>query len=517
MKALIWNQNGTIELTEKEYPKILDKRDAIVKVTLSSICTSDLHIIKGFVPRAIPGIVLGHEFVGEVVEVGSGIENLKPGDRVAANCETFCGECYFCKRGFINNCSNGGWKLGCTIDGCQAEYVRVPYADCGLTKLPDNVSYENALFVGDILSSGYWGAELCEIKPQDTVAIIGAGPVGLCAMLSARTMNARKIVAIDTDDYRLKLAQKQGLADVVINPNNTNAETVIKELTKNSTTYTAKELQSGAIASAKDEALENFKQYCRENNIPYNKNNLDMGPINRIPLPAVENGKIVAAETELLRPTTKPNGKVVILNPGHGGYSSRTGYFDPGSYSFIKKANGKYAPLLEYEKMKIYAESLADKLRAKGYAVVITSGHAQTISDQKSVSNLVESLEDGSKGGKKYKSDDIAFVSLHADSEPGQSGTGICYDSRFQEDSLLADTLQSNLNKDDWIKAGLSERNWNVPKKGLQVLHQSEQIPSVLVEVEYVNGSKCKNLDSYNFQSRFETKLIDGLNEYFSL
>ena len=289
------------------------------------------------------------------------------------------------------------------------------------------------------------------------------------------------------------------------------------KLTKNSTTYTAKELQSGAIASAKDEALENFKQYCKENNIPYNKNNLDMGPINRIPLPAVENGKIVAAETELLRPTTKPNGKVVILNPGHGGYSSRTGYFDPGSYSFIKKANGKYAPLLEYEKMKIYAESLADKLRAKGYAVVITSGHAQTISDQKSVSNLIESLEDGSKGGKKYKSDDIAFISLHADSEPGQSGTGICYDSRFQEDSLLADTLQSNLNKDDWIKAGLSERNWNVPKKGLQVLHQSEQIPSVLVEVEYVNGSKCKNLDSYNFQNRFETKLIDGLNEYFSL
>ena len=233
MKALIWNQNGTIELTEKEYPKILDKRDAIVKVTLSSICTSDLHIIKGCVPRAIPDTVLGHEFVGKVVEVGSGIENLKPGDRVAANCETFCGECYFCKRGFINNCSKGGWKLGCTIDGCQAEYVRVPYADCGLTKLPDNVSYENALFVGDILSSGYWGAELCEIKPQDTVAIIGAGPVGLCAMLSARTMNARKIVAIDTDDYRLKLAQKQGLADVVINPNNTNAETVIKELTEN--------------------------------------------------------------------------------------------------------------------------------------------------------------------------------------------------------------------------------------------------------------------------------------------
>ena len=289
------------------------------------------------------------------------------------------------------------------------------------------------------------------------------------------------------------------------------------KLTKNDTSFTAKELQSGAIKSAKDEALEKFKQYCKENNIPFDKDNLDMGPINRIPLPTAENGKISAAETELLKPTTEPNGKVIILNPGHGGYSSRSGYFDPGSYSFIKKANGKYAPLLEYEKMKIYAESLTDKLRAKGYAVVITSGHAQTISDQHSISNLIESLEDGSKGGKKYKKEDIAFVSLHADSEPGQSGTGICYDSRFQNDSELADTLQSNLNKDNWIKAETSERNWNVPKKGLQVLHQSEQIPSVLVEVEYVNGAKCKNLDSYNFQNRFEAKLIDGLDEYFNL
>ena len=232
MKALIWDKDGSVELVQKDYPKIQNQNDAIVKVELSSICTSDLHIIKGYVPRAIPGTVLGHEFVGEVVEVGSGIKNLKPGDRVAANCETFCGECYFCKRGFINNCPNGGWELGCTIDGCQAEYVRVPYADCGLTKLPDNVSYKNALFVGDILSSGYWGAELCKIKPQDTVAVIGAGPVGLCAMLSARTMNAEKIIAIDTDDYRLNLAKTQRLADVVINPDNTNVETVIKELTE---------------------------------------------------------------------------------------------------------------------------------------------------------------------------------------------------------------------------------------------------------------------------------------------
>lgn len=232
MKALIWNKNGTIELTQKDYPKIENKRDAIVKVTLSSICTSDLHIIKGCVPRAIPGTTLGHEFVGEIVETGSGINNLKPGDRVAANCETFCGECYFCKRGFINNCENGGWELGCTIDGCQAEYIRVPYADCGLTKLPDNVTDENALFVGDILSSGYWGAELCEIKQNDTAAVIGIGPVGLCAMLSAKTMNAGKIIAIDTDDYRLNLAKEQGLADYTVNPLNSNVEFFIKDLTE---------------------------------------------------------------------------------------------------------------------------------------------------------------------------------------------------------------------------------------------------------------------------------------------
>ena len=233
MKALIWNKDGSICLVDKDYPQIKSSGDAIVKVTLSSICTSDLHIIKGFVPKALPGTTLGHEFVGEVVEIGSDIKNLKPGDRVAANCETFCGECYFCKLGFINNCENGGWELGCTIDGCQAEYIRVPYADCGLTKLPDNVTDENALFVGDILSSGYWGAELCEIKQNNTVAVIGAGPVGLCAMISARTMNAGKIIAIDTDDYRLNLAKEQGLADYTVNPLNSNVEFFIKDLTEN--------------------------------------------------------------------------------------------------------------------------------------------------------------------------------------------------------------------------------------------------------------------------------------------
>ena len=233
MKALIWHKNGVREIVEKPLPKICDDRDVIVKVKLSSICTSDIHITKGFVPRAVPETALGHEFVGEVIEVGSGIDNLKKGDRVAANCITFCGECFFCKRGFINNCENGGWELGCRIDGCQAEYVRVPFGDTGLTKLPDNVGYADALFVGDILSSGYFGAELCEIKPDDTVAVVGSGPVGLCSMACAKIFSAGKIIAIDIDDSRLDIARRNKLADYFINPLKTDVEKTVKDITNN--------------------------------------------------------------------------------------------------------------------------------------------------------------------------------------------------------------------------------------------------------------------------------------------
>lgn len=231
MKALI-RKNNNIELIEKAEPKLLHSTDAIVKVTLSSICTSDLHIINGAVPFAQNNIALGHEFVGEVIEVGSDTKNIKIGDRVSANCETFCGKCEFCQKGFINNCINGGWELGCKIDGCQAEYVRVPFADNGLTKIPDNVSYENALFVGDILSSGYWGAKLCEIKESDTIAIIGAGPVGLCAMQSAKIFNAKQVIAIDINDSRLNLAKQLNFADVTINPQKCDIEKEITKYTK---------------------------------------------------------------------------------------------------------------------------------------------------------------------------------------------------------------------------------------------------------------------------------------------
>lgn len=233
MKALVYIGDKKIELKEIENPKIIESKDAIVKVQLSSICTSDFHIINGQVPRANKNIVLGHEFVGEVVEIGSEVKKLNIGDRVSANCITFCGECYYCKNGFINNCEKGGWEIGCRINGCQAEYVRVPFADMSLNIIPQNVTYKNALFVGDILASGYFGAELCDMKNNDTVSVIGAGPVGLCAMMSARAFGAKKIIAIDINEDRLNIAKENKLADFFINPNKvSNIEEYIKDINK---------------------------------------------------------------------------------------------------------------------------------------------------------------------------------------------------------------------------------------------------------------------------------------------
>ena len=235
MKALVYDTkfNGNYNLIEREKPTIQDPKDAIVEVTMSSICTSDLHIIHGQVPRANNNIVLGHEYVGKVIEIGSEVKKLKVGDRVSANCETFCGECFFCKRGFINNCEKGGWEIGCRIDGCQAEYVRVPLADQGLDKLPDNVTDKNALFVGDILATGYFGAEMCEIDKEDTIAVIGCGPVGLCSMICAKVLGAKNIIAIDIEQSRLDLAKSQNLATHYVNQKNCDIEGEIKKLTQN--------------------------------------------------------------------------------------------------------------------------------------------------------------------------------------------------------------------------------------------------------------------------------------------
>lgn len=205
MLAYTYIEQGKFELREKPRPRLENERDAIVRVTLGSICTSDLHIKHGSVPRAVPGITVGHEMVGIVEETGDAVQNVKPGDRVAVNVETFCGECFFCKHGYVNNCTDpdGGWALGCRIDGGQAEYVRVPHADQGLSRIPDSVSDEQALFVGDILATGFWAARISEITPEDTVLIIGAGPTGICSLLCTMLKCPRRIIVCEKSPERI--------------------------------------------------------------------------------------------------------------------------------------------------------------------------------------------------------------------------------------------------------------------------------------------------------------------------
>ena len=217
MKALTYIERGKFAMTDKPIPVILHPRDAIVRVTLGSICTSDLHIKHGSVPRAVPGITVGHEMVGVVESVGSAVTNVKPGDRVAVNVETFCGQCFFCKKGFVNNCTdpNGGWALGCRIDGGQAEYVRVPYADQGLTPIPTSVTDEQALFVGDVLATGFWAARISEITPEDTVLIIGAGPTGICTLLCVMLKGPSRVIVCEKDPDRLDFV-KRHYTDVLV-------------------------------------------------------------------------------------------------------------------------------------------------------------------------------------------------------------------------------------------------------------------------------------------------------------
>ena len=210
MKALTYLSHERFALLEKPKPTLQGPRDAIVRVTLGSICTSDLHIKHGSVPRAVPGITVGHEMVGIVEAVGSAVETVRPGDRVTVNVETFCGECYFCRNGWMNNCTDphGGWALGCRIDGGQAEYVRVPYADRGLDKIPDGVSDEQALFVGDILATGFWAARISEITPEDTVLIIGAGPTGICTLLCVLLKTPKRVILCEKDPARIAFVRE---------------------------------------------------------------------------------------------------------------------------------------------------------------------------------------------------------------------------------------------------------------------------------------------------------------------
>jgi len=222
MLTYTYVEQGNFKLVEKPQPVLKSSKDAIVRVTLSSICTSDLHIKHGSVPRAVPGVTLGHEMVGIVEDIGSDIHHVKPGDRVTVNVETFCGECFFCKNGFVNNCTdpNGGWALGCRIDGGQAEYIRVPYADQALNIIPDSVTDEQALFVGDILATGFWATRISEIKKEDTVFIIGAGPTGICTLLCVLLKNPKRVIICEKDPKRLQFVQKHYPGVLTVTPEN---------------------------------------------------------------------------------------------------------------------------------------------------------------------------------------------------------------------------------------------------------------------------------------------------------
>ncbi len=234
MLAYTYIENGKFKLIEKTKPIILNEKDAIVKVTLASICSSDLHIKHGSVPKAKPGITVGHEMVGIVEEVGEGVKKVKPNDRVCVNVETFCGECFFCQRGFVNNCEdeNGGWALGCRIDGGQTAYVRVPYTDQGLILIDDEISDEQAFLVGDVLATGYWAMKISEIKKEDTVLIIGAGLTGICTLLCVMLKTPKQIIIAETDEQRISFIKEHYPNVIVFNPLKKDAVHFIKQYTE---------------------------------------------------------------------------------------------------------------------------------------------------------------------------------------------------------------------------------------------------------------------------------------------
>jgi alcohol dehydrogenase len=232
MRALVYHGPGKKEWEEVPKPRILEDGDAIVRVDAVTICGTDLHILKGDVPTVTEGRVLGHEAVGSIEEVGSGVKSLKVGDRVLVSCISACGTCRFCREGRYGLCSGGGgWILGHTIDGTQAEYVRVPFADTSTYLIPPGVTDETVLMLADIGPTGYEvGVLNGGIQPGDVVAVVGAGPIGLSAMLTSQLYSPSHIVAIDVADARLEAAKTFG-ATATINNSREDPVAMIKELT----------------------------------------------------------------------------------------------------------------------------------------------------------------------------------------------------------------------------------------------------------------------------------------------
>ncbi|KAK4554468.1 hypothetical protein LTR86_008322 [Recurvomyces mirabilis] len=218
MKALTYDGPGKIKVVDKPTPTVTNPADAVVKLLRTTICGTDLHIIKGDVPTAPAGRTLGHEGIGLVHDIGPEVKSLKKGDRVLIACITSCATCSFCKRSMNDQCKNGGWTLGNTGDGTQAEYVRIPYADANLYHVPKGVDERSLLVFSDILPSGLEvGVLRGGVKPGCTLAIVGAGPVGLACAITAKLYSPRKIVFFDKDEARLEVAKKIG-ADDCINP-----------------------------------------------------------------------------------------------------------------------------------------------------------------------------------------------------------------------------------------------------------------------------------------------------------
>lgn len=231
MKALVYQGPGRKSIEERPNPTIQNATDAIVKMVKTTICGTDLHILKGDVPTCKPGRILGHEGVGIIEKVGSNVTTLKVGDHVLISCITSDGKCEYCRKGMYSHCLDGGWILGHQIDGTQAEYVRIPNADTSLYKLPQNIDHDAVVMLSDILPTGYeCGVLNGKIQPGNTVAIVGAGPIGLAVLLTAQFYSPSQIIMIDPDDHRLEVAKRLG-ATTSINNKKTNAIKTVMELT----------------------------------------------------------------------------------------------------------------------------------------------------------------------------------------------------------------------------------------------------------------------------------------------
>jgi alcohol dehydrogenase len=232
MKALVFHGPGQRGWDSVNDPTIIDPTDIVARIDTTTICGTDLHILKGDVPAVTPGTILGHEAIGTVEEVGAGVTSVVPGDRVLISCISSCGRCRFCKEGRYGQCiGGGGWIFGHLIDGLQAEYARVPFADNSIYKVPDELSDEQVLFLADILPTSYEvGVLNGKVGPGDTVAIVGAGPIGLAAVMTAKLVTPGRIVVIDLDASRLARAREFG-ADVTIDNGREDPIAAVQELT----------------------------------------------------------------------------------------------------------------------------------------------------------------------------------------------------------------------------------------------------------------------------------------------